>query len=133
VEDYALVEADFQQYYRLDVARLGFLRYARLFNQLPPESRVVREVSPAAAWTWRDETLSLILQEVSALNVVYLNAHRDPKKNVPALPAPEQFQPDHVKEAKEEYRKSHEQTRSDGDIDAMKALWESKNPGVKAL
>lgn len=55
-----LVEADFQQYYTLDIARVPSARAARLLFQLPNDSRVVRQIHPINNWDWTHLLLNRI-------------------------------------------------------------------------
>lgn len=141
MEEFALVEADFQQYYHLNLEEIfnimltkgvGFLRYNRLFNGLPSESRIMLKMMPAGNWTWRDETFSRILRELSELKAITFNAA--PKKSKKTIEADPQFQPDFVKEAKEEYAEFEKSKRNvEEDAEAMRAFWQSRNPDVKVL
>lgn len=141
MEEFALVEADFQQYYQLDLDAIyskmigdgvGFLRYARLFANLPSDSRIMKEVSPAGDWTWNNETQSRVLYELSQVKAILYNSKRG--KGQKPIKSDEQFQPDYVKDLKEEYLKwKKEQEVQKEDIDAMRAFWQARNPGVKQL
>lgn len=51
------LEADFQQYYGLDIALVKPARAARLLFQLPRNSRVYVALSPSNQWGW-DEILA---------------------------------------------------------------------------
>lgn len=51
------MEADFQQYYGIDVNdpnAVSFARMARLLFQLPRECRVFAQVAPATQWGWSE-------------------------------------------------------------------------------
>ena len=96
--DFEIVEADFQQYYNLDVSTLGFQRYARLLINLPLESRFVQKYSPFKDWNWDKEVQSRILQMLDLISCHLVNMHR--KKGTKAVKVGEQFQPDFVLEAK---------------------------------
>lgn len=102
--DFEIIEADFQQYYNLDVSRLGFRRYARLLLQLPQESRTVHKYSPFKDWNWDREIQSQILHAVNTLTVMFANANR--KKGVQPIKVGEQPQPDYVKKAKKETKEN---------------------------
>ena len=130
MEEYALIEADFQQYYTLDLserARWGFQRYARLFINLPVESRTIRHYSPAVAWTWQDEVQSRILHEISALIAVTINMNRKPGS--PPIKPDKQFQPEAVEEAKKVYDKERRASSqyTEEDMKAIREFWERKN------
>lgn len=111
---------------------VGFLRYNRLFNGLPSESRIMLKMLPAGNWTWRDETLSRILSEISELKAITFNSKR--KKGQKAIKPDPQFQPDPVKKAKDEYIEFEKSKRNnEEDDEAMRAFWQSRNPDVKVL
>lgn len=130
MEEFDLVEADFQQYYQLDVTKLPFRKYARLFANLPVESRVIKKLAPTANWTWRDETLSRILRELEILNAAFFNANRS--KGTKPEKAGEQFQPEDVKKAKEAYKLEQENKEKDEvELKRMRAFWAARNPEVK--
>lgn len=141
MEEFALVEADFQQYYQLNLDEAfdqmldrprGFLRYARLFAGLPPESRIMKKLNPVGSWSWKDETLSRILYELSSIQATLYNTNR--KKGAKALKPDEQYQPDYVDEAKKAYQEwKKEQEAQKEDIAAMDAFWKARNPDVKFL
>jgi len=48
------LEADFQEYYNLDIAQVKSERAARLLFQLPHKSRVYTAISPANTWGWEE-------------------------------------------------------------------------------
>lgn len=139
MEDSELVEADFQQYYNLDLRKLfyisknsdgtsswkGFYRYHRLFSNLPTESRIMKKIFPAASWRWEDEVQSRILHEIQRLNAAFYNANRDPKKSKP-IELGEQFQPDYIKELKGKYEKKT-QDLDESDLDDIKSFWKERN------
>lgn len=140
VEDFALVEADFQQYYQLNLEEMyaimretgaGFLRYARLFANLPVESRTISNTNKAATWSWHDETLSSILFEIRRLNATYYNTHTE--KTAKKETIQPQERPGYVQEAIDEYREfEKEQKRSRDEIDVvMKDFWQSREPNIK--
>jgi hypothetical protein len=138
VEEFGLVEADFQQYYHLNLETIhlkmvtkgrGFLRYARLFANLPSNSRTMIKLAPAGNWSWSDETASRILSELSELKALTYNAKR--KKGQKPMKPDQQFQPDYIKEAKDEYIKWQKEQSNDRDeIDTMKAFWQARNPDI---
>ena len=102
--DFEIIEADFQQYYNLDVSKIGFQRYARLLLNLPMESRFIQTKSPFKDWNWDREIQTQILHILDVLAVQYANAHR--KKGSKALKIPELIQPDYVKKAKQEQKEN---------------------------
>ena len=133
MENFALVEADFQQYYNIDLDLLysdgetGYLRYARLFSQLPPTSRIMRKLVPANSWEWNDEVQSRILAKLDSINTNIYNSNR--KKGSKAEKPDPQFQPDYVKEVKDEFLE--QQKRKEADVDQMREFWKARNPKVK--
>lgn len=112
--DYEIVEADFQQYYNLDIASLGFRRFARLLVNLPPESRYVCKYSPFKDWNWDREVQSQILHMLDVLAVMYVNSHK--KKGSAPLKAPPLSQPQYVLDAKKQLK---EQKREESKYDSM--------------
>lgn len=98
--DFEIIEADFQQYYNIDVSKLGFQRYARLLINLPEESRFIRKISPFQDWNWDKEIQSQILHTLDIIAVQYANSHR--KKGSVAIKIPQQIQPEYVKKAKKD-------------------------------
>lgn len=54
------LEADFQQYYNLDIADVKPARAARLFTQLPSNARVFVALKPANQWGWAEVLLNKI-------------------------------------------------------------------------
>ena len=137
VEEFSLVEADFQQYYHLDLLevcpyadgrRSGFLRYARLFENLPVESRIFRKLVPAASWTWRDETLSQILQELNILTTLTYNMNKS--KTAKPAKAMKKFEPDYVAEMRKQLDKDRKKQQSE-EQDDLKDLWQHLNPNAQ--
>lgn len=128
--DFEIVEADFQQYYNLDVSTLGFQRYARLLMNLPPESRFFQKYSPFKDWDWDKEVQSQILHTLDSIATMYGNTHR--KKGTPPLKTPPQAQPDYVKEAK---KGAKEQKREESMIDQadLMEIFEKRNNEVKKM
>ena len=98
---------------------------------LPQNSRTVLALCPPAEWSWDKETQSRILAKLDLILVTITNAFRDKKKSSPAKPE-EQWQPQCVKEAKEEaQRKKHEFT--DEEMEALKAFWKARNRNAKFI
>lgn len=133
MEDFGVVEADFQQYYRLDLEAIcrtgtGFLRYARLFNNLPPDSRTYRKWSPGAEWSWGDETQSRILYELSQIKALLYNTNR--KKGQKPLEPDKLFQPKHVLEVKEKYAELDKQKRTK-DQEDIESFWKRRNAQIQ--
>ena len=98
--DYEIIEADFQQYYHLDIAEVKFRRYARLLLNLPPESRMVQKYSAFKDWNWDKEVQVQILHSLDVLVAMYANSHK--KKSTAPIKAPPLIQPKYVEEAKKE-------------------------------
>ena len=110
--EFEIVEADFQQYYNLDVSTLKFQRFARLLTNLPAESRIAQKYSPFRDWTWDKEMQSQILHAIDTMVTIYSNAHR--KKGRAPIKMPVQVQPDYVEKAKKEANvKKKENSRAD--------------------
>jgi len=136
-EDFALVEADFQQYYHLDVVELAsrkFTKYARLLENLPPESRFISKYNPLHDWDFGREMQSQTIQILDVISCQLYNMNRGKGKK--ALQPREQFQPDYVKKAKKElFGKIAEDKREENRelIDQSKAYWEKKNYKAKKL
>ena len=137
VEEFSLVEADFQQYYHLDLLevcsyadgrRSGFLRYARLFENLPTESRIFRKLVPAASWTWRDETLSQILQELNILRTMTYNMNK--RKTAERAKAMKKFEPDYIITAREEIEKSKKREQAEERAE-LEDFWRELNPDAQ--
>lgn len=142
MEAYSLVEADFQQYYHIDLEQYiknrkqGFLRYARLFFNLPKESRIVTKYAPGASWSYTESALSLVLHKLDVLATMYSNANR--KKGAAAQKAPkieDRYLPEQIRvlesEARERERKKNEITGDDAVNIAD--FWKARNPDATYL
>ena len=128
--DFEIIEADFQQFYSIDVSTLGFRRYARLLINLPPESRFIQKISPFKDWTWDKEMQSQILHTLDTLVIQYANAHR--KKGSPAIKIPPQIQPDYVSQAKKEVKKNKRDDNREKQKD-LAEIFEKRNQKVKKI
>lgn len=128
--DYEIIEADFQQYYNIDVATLGFCRYARLLVNLPMESRFIQKYSPFKDWDWDKEVQSRILQMLDLISCHLVNMNR--KKGTKALKVQEQFQPDYVKDAKKQLKSGKKESNKEAQED-LAEIFESRNNNVKKL
>nr|DAG72440.1 MAG TPA: protein of unknown function (DUF5361) [Caudoviricetes sp.] len=137
VEEFSLVEADFQQYYHLDLLevcpyadgrRSGFSRYARLFENLPVESRIFRKLVPVASWTWRDETLSQILQELNILTTLTYNMNK--RKTAKPAKTMKKFEPEYVSEMRKQLDKDRKKQQAE-EQDDLKDLWQHLNPNAQ--
>ena len=98
--DFEIIEADFQQFYHLDLAEVKFRRFARLLVNLPPESRMVQKYSAFKDWNWDKEVQAQILHGIDVLTTMFANSHR--KKGTAPLKAPKLAQPKYVEDAKKE-------------------------------
>ena len=86
------LEADFQQYYNLNINCVQNDRVRRLTYQLPAESRIMIKLQPANEWNYDRLLLSKI--EYSIERVYYsLFSSKENK-----LPKPELFMPPEIKE-----------------------------------
>lgn len=128
--DFEIIEADFQQYYNLDVSSLGFQRYARLLINLPLESRFVQKYSPFKNWDWDKEVQSRILQMLDLISCHLVNMHR--KKGTKPVKVNEQFQPDYVKDAKKELKQGKKESAKEAQED-LAEIFEKRNNKVKKL
>lgn len=137
VEEFGLVEADFQQYYHLnlleacpyvDGRRSGFLRYARLFENLPVESRIFRKLVPAASWTFRDEILSEILRELNTLTTITYNMNR--RKTAQPAKVMKKFEPDYVTEMRKQLDEERKKQQAE-EQDDLKDFWQHLNPNAQ--
>lgn len=105
------MEADFQQFYNLDMWSLvnsgGLKRAARLLWQLPKESRFLNAIDPMAAWDWSD---LFLMQMNQSLRQLVWSKTKDAQvpKNAPELVAP-QFILNAIREA--EKKKDQAKTR----------------------
>ena len=128
--DFEIIEADFQQYYHLDVATLKFRRYARLLINLPMESRFIQKYSPFKDWNWDKEMQSQILHTLDSIATMYANSHR--KKGTKALKAPVQAQPDYVEKAKKEAKNKKKEENELDQLD-LTEIFEKRNNKVNKL
>jgi len=62
------LRADFQQYYTLNLDKLGveyrIMHAADLAVMLPQDSRVMRQIDPANAWGWQEHLLADLVNRV---------------------------------------------------------------------
>ena len=128
--DYEIIEADFQQYYTLNIATLGFCRYARLLMNLRVESRFMQKYLPFKDWGWDKEMQSRILQMLDVIACQLANMHR--KKGSKAIKPQDQFQPDYVKEAKKQAKEKQRESIIESQKD-LAEIFESRNKNVKKL
>lgn len=128
--DFDIIEADFQQFYNLDVSKVGFRRYARLLLNLPEESRFIRKYAPLKDWNWDRETQSQILLAIQNLGKIYIDANR--KKGRPRTPEIKQMQPDYVAEAKKKIERERKEDAG-MDLEEFKKIFENRNYRVTSL
>lgn len=132
--DSEIIEADFQQYYNLELEsliRTNFPRYCRLLLQLPFEARFVQKYCKSKDWDWDKETQSRILHALDTISCQLSNMIK--KKSEPLRKPDEQFQPDYVKKAKAEARRigQEEAEVSQKEVKDMQIFWESYNNRVR--
>lgn len=89
------LEADFQQYYNLDVAYVKPARAARLLFQLPRTCRVFLSIEPANQWGWSEVLLNKIEY---ALQVLAWQNTNEGVKKVKQTEKPVLFRPDFIKD-----------------------------------
>ena len=128
--DFEILEADFQQFYHLDISCLGFRRYARLLANLPPESRFIQKYSPFRDWTWDKEVQSQILRMLDLISCNIVNSHR--KKGTKAIKVGDQFQPDYVAKAKKEAKVAKKEEAAI-DQEELANIFEKRNNKVKKI
>lgn len=135
--EFSIVEADFQQYYTINLEHYlhtmksthkGFKRFARLLQNLPEQSRVMRRFNPLKDWDWDKEIQSQILLALNRLEAMYVNSHK--KKGARAVKEPVQTQPDYVKKVKEEYEKNQKASKeiTEDEMPDFEAFWKARNP-----
>lgn len=128
--DFEIIEADFQQYYNLDVSTLKFRRYARLLVNLPMQSRFVQKYLESKDWDWDKEVHSRILMMLDLISCQLSNMFKK-KGTKPRKPA-EQFQPDYVKKAKASVVRGKAEENAAINED-LKEIFEQKNNKVNKL
>jgi len=87
------LEADFQQFYNLDIAEVPRARAARLLAQLPSESRVFRTMRPELNWGWQETLLNKMWYDLELL--VWSKTEDATKKHPRYKPMP--YVPDFLK------------------------------------
>lgn len=88
------LEADFQQYYNLDIADVKPSRAARLLFQLPRKSRTFCKVQPANEWGWEEVLLN---KTTFLLELLAWQNTKDAQKKSPSR-YPKQFVPEFMKD-----------------------------------
>lgn len=97
--------------------------------QLQAQSRTMTAINPARDWSWEKETQSRILMKLDEVACVLVNTNL--KKGKKRAKPDEQFQPDYVKDAKEEARKKQKKQKfTDEEMDQIKAFWQKRNPNI---
>lgn len=107
------LEADFQQYYNLDVAYVKPARAARLLFQLPNTSRVFLAIEPSNQWGWSEVLLNKIEYALQVLQ--WQNTNEGVKKSK-QTERPTPFKPDFIKE------KASDSDIERNDTDAIRAI-----------
>ena len=130
VADYEIIEADFQQYYNIDIATLKFCRYARLLVNLPMESRFFRQYVESKDWNWDKEVQSRILLMLDIISCQISNMGK--KKGAKPRKPDEQFQPSYVKEAKKHAERKKKEANLE-EMEDLRAIFSEKNRGVRQL
>ncbi len=99
------IEADFQQFYSLDMWGLirsgGIQRAARLFTQLPQQARYVKKIEPIASWDWSELYL---MQIAFSIRQLVWSKTKGAQKKVPTG-QPELVAPDFIHKAIKEAEK----------------------------
>lgn len=81
------LEADFQQFYGVDLLACTPRKVWVLFNALPSESRVVREMAPEAEWGNTEYLLASVIDAIQQNTWVLASAHSKPGQG-PKEPRP---------------------------------------------
>lgn len=69
---YDELEADFQQYYNLDISTIKNSRASRLMFQLPHNSRTFKKINPASEWGWKELYLAKAVDGINTL--IWMNS-----------------------------------------------------------
>lgn len=99
------LEADFFQFYNLDIAEIGtphlsYLRVGRLLIALPPESRIMRKLTEQPiAWTPQLELLASIIDAIQ--QNTWVNVAKEVKPSQRAKPPKRYPRPEDIKNIKE--------------------------------
>ena len=92
------MEADFQQYYGLDISTVDLCRASRLLFQLPVSGRVITTLNPKAQWGWQEflaNKTNFLLEMIVWQNATPTKP-KDKAKHKAEKPKP--FIPDFMKE-----------------------------------
>lgn len=87
------LEADFQQYYNLDISQVPRQRAARLLFQLPQNCRTFCKIEPANQWGWNEILLN---KATYALDILAWQNTQDATKKPPRN-VPKPFMPDFMR------------------------------------
>lgn len=100
---------------------------------LPPESRFMQKIIPSKDWNFDRETQSRILLMLENISCQIHNVNR--KKGTKAAKPSEQFQPEYVKKAKEDYERAEKQRKkyTKEEMDTLKNFMQRRNPNMKML
>lgn len=128
--DATIIEADFQQYYGLEldlIFRQNFPRFCRLLLHLPFESRFIQKYSETKDWSWDKEVQSQILHALDVISCQLANMTKK-EGRTPAKPQP-QLQPDYVKKAKvdNQRRQRQKDAVSVDELNEMRQFWATYN------
>lgn len=93
-QHYDELEADFQQYYGLNVAFVKPARAARLMYQLPKACRLFVAINPAVQWGWREVLANRANHLLDTL--IWQNSNEGVKKHK-QTPQPSIFTPEFMK------------------------------------
>ncbi len=90
-------------------------------------------INPAKDWNWDKETQSRILMKLDELCCIMTNINR--KKGSSKAKPGDQFQPDYVKDAKEQAKldRSERKRLTDEQIANIKRFWKQRNPEAKFM
>ena len=128
--DFEIIEADFQQFYNIDVSTLRFQRFARLLINLPLEARFIKKYVPSKDWDFDKETQSRILMMLDVISCQLSNIFKK-KSAKPKKPA-EQFQPDYVKQAKKDAENEKKMLNKDAQED-LAELFAKRNDKINKM
>ena len=120
-----LLEADFLQFYNVDICDIANSRIESLIINLPSESRFIRSLAPEIEWSWSDEMLSRILLAIESLTEIIIKTQpRKKGRHQPKLPELKQFQPEYVRLAK---ARSAKTSNNNVDVEYTKTFWHGNN------
>lgn len=92
-------------------------------------------VNPAKDWSWDKEVQSRILAKLDEIACMFANYHK--KKGAKTAERADQFQPDYVKEAKEEAEKRKKDVAkakyNAEEMQKIKNFWQQRNGKIRML